>query len=87
MLFEHIEPAINLIRAGEKEIEDMVSMKSGGVTVSASDTFCMYLFPAYLEKFSRLYPGIGLNIANKTSSETKQLLERGDLKIPPSFSV
>jgi len=81
MLFEYIDPALNKIKAGEKRLMDMAELKSGGVTVSSSDTFCMYLFPSLLEKFSKSHPGISMNIANKTSSETKELLENGEADI------
>jgi DNA-binding transcriptional LysR family regulator len=59
----------------------MANLESGSVTVSSSDTFCMYLFPAILEKFYKTYPGIAMNIANKTSSETRELLDSGDADI------
>lgn len=81
MLFNHIKPALDKIKAGEKRLTDMASLKTGSVTVSSSDTFCMYLFPAMLEKFSKSYPGIAMNIANKTSSETRQLLNNGEADI------
>ena len=81
MLFEYVDPALSKIKAGEKILMDMASLKTGGVTVSSSDTFCMYLFPSLLENFSKSYPGIAMNIANKTSSETKELLEKGEADI------
>lgn len=59
----------------------MANLETGSVTVSSSDTFCMYLFPSILEKFHRTYPGISMNIANKTSSETRELLDSGDADI------
>lgn len=81
MLFEYVDPALSKIKAGEKRLRDMATLKTGGVTVSSSDTFCMYLFPSLLEKFSKSHPGISMNIANKTSSETKELLEKGEADI------
>ncbi len=77
ILLEYIGPALERIRAGEKRLLGMSSLKKGSVTVSSSDTFCMYLFPALLESFHKSYPGISMNIANKTSSETRELLEKG----------
>lgn len=81
MLFEYVDTALSKIKAGEKRLRDMASLKTGGVTVSSSDTFCMYLFPGLLEKFNKSHPGISMNIANKTSSETKELLEKGEADI------
>lgn len=81
MLLEHVGPAIERIRAGEKRLKDMAVLKIGSVTVSSSDTFCMYLFPSILEKFSKSHPEISMNIANKTSSETRILLDKGEADI------
>ena len=81
MLLEHVTPALEKIKAGEKRLADMSNMNTGTVTVSSSDTFCMYLFSSILEEFSRLYPGIIMKIANKTSSETRKLLDVGEADI------
>ncbi len=37
----------------------------------------MYYLPPYLKKFSKRYPNIRLNIANKTSAETIEVLKSG----------
>lgn len=81
MLMEHISPALERIKAGEKRLADMANLESGSVTVSSSDTFCMYLFPSMLEEFCSRYPGIVMKIANMTSSETRKLLFDGDADI------
>lgn len=81
LLLEHVGPAIERIKAGEKHLSDMVALKCGGVTVSSSDTFCMYLFPSILEKFNKSNPEISMKIANKTSSETRMLLDKGEADI------
>ena len=81
ILLEHVSPALEKIRTAEKRLEDMSGLESGKLTVSASDTFCMYLFPGLLESFIKSHPGILMNIANKTSSETRALLENGEADI------
>lgn len=81
MLLEHVAPAIERIKAAEKRIADMASLESGKLTVSASDTFCMYLFSGLLERYIKSHPGVLMNIANKTSSETRALLESGEADI------
>ncbi len=81
MLMEHVSPALEKIKAGEKRLADMANLESGSVTVSSSDTFCMYLFPSMLEEFSRRYPGINMKISNMTSSETRKLLDAGEADI------
>lgn len=78
ILLEYIEPAFNLIRSGERRLEDIRDMVSGEIRISASDTFCMYYLPPYLDRFRSNYPGIRLNIANKTSAETVEMLKAGE---------
>ncbi|MBN2559215.1 MAG: LysR family transcriptional regulator [Clostridia bacterium] len=78
ILFRHIEPAFNMIKAGEKRIEETKALDSGEVFISASDTICMYFLPPYLERFKELHPGISLRIANKTTHETISLLKKGE---------
>lgn len=78
MLMEYIEPAFNLINDGERRLREEGSKRSGEVRISASDTFCMYYLPPYLKKFRENYPGIKINIANKTSAETIEMLKSGE---------
>lgn len=78
ILMEYLEPAFNLIKDAERRLQSARNNKMGEVRISASDTFCMYYLPPYLKKFSRKYPNIRLNIANKTSAETIEVLKSGD---------
>jgi DNA-binding transcriptional LysR family regulator len=73
-LFEHIEPAFNLIDNGEKVIKEINSLKKGEVHIGANDTISKdYLLP-YLNKFHQLYPDIQIKITNRTSSTCIELL-------------
>jgi DNA-binding transcriptional LysR family regulator len=78
ILMEYLEPAFNLIKDAERRLQSARNKKMGEVRISASDTFCMYYLPPYLKKFSKKYPNIRLNIANKTSSETIEVLKSGN---------
>ena len=73
-LFEHIEPAFNLIDNGEKVIKEINALKKGEVHIGANDTISKdYLLP-YLNKFHQLYPDIQIKITNRTSSTCIDLL-------------
>src|SRR4051812_23633421 len=46
LLFKHIEQAFNFIKAGERSIIDIHSLKQGEVRIGATDTICKhYLLP------------------------------------------
>lgn len=81
LLFEYVEPAINLLKNGEKRVDESISTKNKNVIISASDTHCMYYLPDYLEKLKKQNPNLGLIVANKTTFETMDLLKKGEVDI------
>ncbi len=81
VLFSHIEPAFNLISSGEKQLEQLESLQKGSITISASDTICMYYLPTYIKEFINIYPNINIRISNKTTDETIELLKKGIVEI------
>ncbi|ADG81688.1 LysR family transcriptional regulator [Thermincola potens] len=80
-LFKHIEPAYNLIRAGERSIEEIHSLQQGEVRIGASDTICKYYLLPYLKKFNRLYPNIRIKVTNRTSPRCIELLKKGSVDV------
>ncbi|MCK5812536.1 MAG: LysR family transcriptional regulator [Clostridiales bacterium] len=81
VLFSHIEPAFNLILSGEKQLSLLLNLQKGSITISASDTICMYYLPTYIKKFISTYPNINISISNKTTDETIELLKKGIVEI------
>jgi LysR family transcriptional regulator, cyn operon transcriptional activator len=81
ILYSHIEPAFNMIDAGEKQLESLKDFSKGSITVSASDTICMYYLPDYLCRFKEGYPHVSIRIANQTTQETIDLLKKGKADI------
>ena len=77
ILMEYIEPALTLINDAERHLHEAGKVQNGEIRISASDTFCMYYLPPYLAGFRKKYPNIRINIANKTSSETIEMLNSG----------
>ncbi|ADQ15441.1 transcriptional regulator, LysR family [Halanaerobium hydrogeniformans] len=76
VLFEHIEPAFNLIKTGEKNIKEINALKRGEIHIGANDTIAKdYLLP-YLNEFHKLYPQIHIQITNRTSSTCVELLKQ-----------
>lgn len=80
-LFGHIEQAFNLIRAGERSIEEIHSLQQGEVKIGASDTICKHYLMPYFKKFNSLYPNIRIKVTNRTSPRCIELLKRGSVDL------
>lgn len=81
LLFEHIEPAFNLIKNGEESIKEINALKRGEIHIGANDTISKdYLLP-YLNKFHQLYPKIQIQITNRTSSTCIELLQQNKVDL------
>lgn len=81
ILFEHIEPAFNLIENGEKSIKEINALERGEIHIGANDTISKdYLLP-YLNKFHQLYPEIQIQITNRTSSTCIDLLQQNKVDL------
>ncbi len=81
LLFEHIEPAFNLIKNGEKSIRKINALERGEIHIGANDTISKdYLLP-YLKKFHQLYPEIQIQITNRTSSTCIDLLKQNKVDL------
>jgi len=76
VLFDELEKAFFHIAMAETKIGKLVHLESGVVSISASDTICNYYLLPYITSFTKKYPGIRLEITNRTSLETVDLLKR-----------
>ena len=66
-VFSHLDGAVD-------EIHALRSVLRGAVTIGTSDTNCMYVLPAVLDRFRTEYPQVEVVVLNKTSSEVNQLV-------------
>src|SRR6056297_640852 len=60
LLLDHIEPAFNLIKNGEKSIREINSLQKGELHIGANDTISKDFLLPYLNKFHKLFPDIHL---------------------------
>ncbi len=81
MLYSYADKAVSLICAAEDKLNRMRTLKSGGLMIGASDTLCQYFLLPYLEKFHTIYPDIQLQVTNRTTPETVELLKIGKVDI------
>ncbi|MFZ5639853.1 MAG: LysR family transcriptional regulator [Bacillota bacterium] len=81
ILYKHVEQAFNFIKAGERGISEVHSLKQGEVRIGASDTICKYYLLPYFQKFNRLYPQIKIRVTNRTSPVCMELLGNGSVDV------
>ncbi|MDD4074736.1 MAG: LysR family transcriptional regulator [Eubacteriales bacterium] len=81
MLYSYADKAVSLITAAEDKLNRMRTLKSGGLMIGASDTLCQYFLLPYLEEFHMAYPDVQLQVTNRTTPETVELLKVGKVDI------
>ncbi len=81
LLFEHIEPAMNLIRRGENYLLDAKGFGAGQLHIAANDTICRYFLVPYLRQFHRRFPDVPIKVTNATSPECARLLVQGKVDL------
>lgn len=80
ILLKHVEPAINLIVKGERQL--CGDPQSGTqLRIAASDTICRYYLVPYLEMFHNEFPNIHIKVRNGTSVECAKMLERNEVDV------
>lgn len=97
VLFQYVEQAVNLIKAGERYLNDLSALTQGEVRIAATDTICKYYLLPYFKQFVRQYPQIKLRVTNRSSPECLELLKTGSVDVivinlpeqglPPGFRV
>ena len=81
MLYSYADKAVSLVSAAEDKLNRMRTLQSGGLMIGASDTLCQYFLLPYLERFHAEYPEIQLQVTNRTTPETVELLKIGKVDI------
>jgi DNA-binding transcriptional LysR family regulator len=81
VLFKELDAAFEHIEAAERKINSLAHLDSGVVSISASDTICNYFLLPYISSFTADHPNIRLEITNRTSFETVELVKSGKVNI------
>ena len=77
ILFEYAKNAFEHLDNGEQIIKKIKNREEGIVKIGISNTLCKNYFIPHLEAFHQKYPGIKIQVINRTSSDTLKLLEQG----------
>jgi DNA-binding transcriptional LysR family regulator len=79
VLFRYVEQAYNFLGIGERKIFEMHQLQDGEIKIGAGDTLCRHYLLPYLEEFHNTYPGVKIQVTNRTTPETVDLLKRGGI--------
>lgn len=79
MIFPYIEKAMMLLDEAEDRFKQTTTTAVGNVKIGASDTVCKnYLLP-YIKRFNRKYKDVKIQVTNRTTNETIELLKNGEV--------
>ncbi len=81
MLLGYAQKAIGLIATAEEKLDLMKTLRSGGLMIGASDTLCQSFLLPYLKEFHSEYPDVQLQVTNRTTHDTIELLKVGKVDI------
>ena len=92
ILYFHISEAFDVIKAGERNIENTKAFDYGQVNIGASDTICRYFLLEHIQHFHREYPKIRINITNQPSKKTLEdiaigKMDFGIVNLPDSVKI
>ncbi|MDA3846275.1 MAG: LysR family transcriptional regulator [Vallitaleaceae bacterium] len=78
-LYKQVEIALQHINAGENIIKKHIDLAEGSVKIGISNTLCKYIFIPMLDTFHKLYPDIQIEVINRSSISTHQMVKSGAL--------
>jgi LysR family cyn operon transcriptional activator len=79
VLFKFIEQAYGFLTTAEQQIAEMHQLLRGEIRIGAGDTLSRHYLLPHLEVFHKAFPAIKIQVTNRTSRETIQLLKEGKI--------
>ncbi len=81
LMFDYVSRIILLSQEAENAFSELKRQAAGVLNLSASDTQCKYFLLDYIAEFHRRHPQITLNVFNRTSDQTVEMLRSGKADI------
>lgn len=76
-LYAHVAPAVEHIQAGEEAVAADQSLRSGVVTIAASEIALRCCLLPVLGEYRRGYPGVRVRVSNHSTSQAVAALREG----------
>lgn len=80
-LLRYVEDIRRLLDEAEMELQDLVGMARGRLTICTSDTTACYRIPRVLQEYTARYPGIEITVRNATSLKTIDQVLGGEVDL------
>lgn len=81
VLYKYTSSAMELLETGLHKVEALKVLEDGELKIGAADTISSYFLLPRLEMFHKLYPNIKIQIINRVTTETIELLKNGKIDI------
>lgn len=78
-LYAMIAPALDTIGEAEDKLEMFKQFREGSLRIGAADTVARRFLLPYLQKWHDQYPGVRIEMINRTSTESFRLLAAGKI--------
>ena len=88
---KYIDAAEQVLAIGnqlQRETDDLLQLRTGSITIGSTTFIASYVLPGLLREFSKLYPGITVNLLVEQSTILQEKLEKGlvDIAIDNTLS-
>jgi DNA-binding transcriptional LysR family regulator len=81
ILHRRCETILGEIASLRSELTDLSDLKTGRVSLGASDTVCLYLLPRVLHRFAAKHAGIELSLSTQISRRVLDLVVRDEVDV------
>ncbi len=81
VFLKRIDYILEKINSAIIEMHDLSNATKGCLSIGIPPMIGTYLFPYILSNFTKEYPGIKLNISEKGSLQTREMIENGNLDL------
>ncbi len=80
-MYAGVSDALDSIKSAENSFMHMKRLDAGYIRIGAGDTLCRHFLLKYITLFHKDYPGINIEVTNRTTSETMALLRAGKVDV------
>lgn len=79
---------LSIAKQLQRQTDDLLQLRTGSITLGSTTFIASYVLPCLLREFSRLYPGITVNLLVEQSTILQEKLEKGlvDMAIDNTLS-
>lgn len=81
LLYKYTSSAMELLDTGLHKLESLKTLEMGELKIGAADTITSHYLLSHLEMFHKLYPNIKIQIINRVTHETIELLKKGQIDL------